>query len=96
MATISRSKILLPAMDQVQMAVRYGIERSGIDGDDVLQGASGGKDYASMILFWLARQEAMQAYVTAASVNIGARKTPVWAPSGGHSRSPLLAERLST
>ena len=42
---------LAPAVDQVQMAVRNGIERSGIDGDDVLQEASGGRELRSMILF---------------------------------------------
>ncbi len=31
---------LAPAMDQIEMPVRDGIERSGIDGDNVLQEAS--------------------------------------------------------
>ena len=48
-------------VDQVQMAVGDGIERSGIDGDDVLQGPSETGIYA-MILFWqrFGRQSGMQ------------------------------------
>src|ERR1019366_1315072 len=42
------------AMDQVQVSVRNWVERSGINGDDILQETSGGGSVCRMILFWLA------------------------------------------
>src|ERR1019366_4048940 len=45
---------LAAAMDQVEVSVRNWVERSGINGDDVLQETSEGGSLCGMILFWLA------------------------------------------
>src|SRR5664280_1126045 len=45
---------LAATIDQVQVPVRNRVERSGIDGDDILQATSEGGSLCGMILFWLA------------------------------------------